>query len=406
MKYRSLLLCLILSPFFVQARPPILKGSSESLDAQNRQAQKHQLKYHRTKDELYASVASKKLVPVSPSKTLELAGVSFPFALNTTRDFLKQFSQAYSNYCQESLIVTSLTRPNTHQPKNASTRSVHPTGLAIDLRIPSTQKCKSWLVDSLVYLEEQKVVEATQERNPPHFHLVVFPNAYRNFVSQNRTFGKKYPTAVADDFSNSPNVENLVTTQMAEAETGNHADGQWIENDQELIVLSPNQNQGKETSSTSKEDLELVKQIEEAEDQKDYVPDQDDEDTLALSQSKPQSASESTSKPQSTSASESKPDLKAKAPVQIAKADVSGTKIKQPIASHQVKQENSNQAKQVKQDLVKVASQTPQIYSVKKGDNLWLIAKRHGVSVDQLMKVNTLKTDALSLNQKLKIPNI
>jgi membrane-bound lytic murein transglycosylase D len=43
---------------------------------------------------------------------------------------------------------------------------------------------------------------------------------------------------------------------------------------------------------------------------------------------------------------------------------------------------------------------------VKKGDNLWLIAKRHGVSVDQLMKVNTLKTDALSLNQKLKIPNI
>lgn len=392
MKYRSLLLCLILSPFFVQARPPILKGSSESLDAQNRQAQKHQLKYHRTKDELYASVASKKLVPVSPSKTLELAGVSFPFALNTTRDFLKQLSQAYSNYCQEALIVTSLTRPNTHQPKNASTRSVHPTGLAIDLRIPSTQKCKSWLVDSLVYLEEQKVVEATQERNPPHFHLVVFPNAYRNFVSQNRVFGKKYQTAVADDFSNSPNIEHIATTQMAEAETGNHADGQWIENDQELIVLSPNQNQTKEKSATTKEDLELVKQIEEAEDRKDYVPDQDDDDTLALSQAK--------AEPQA------KAEIQAKAPIQVAKADVSGTKIKQPIASHQVKQENSNQAKPAKQELVKVASQSPQIYSVKKGDNLWLIAKRHGVSVDQLMKVNTLKTDALSLNQKLKIPNI
>lgn len=280
--YLAFIACMFTSQHII-ARPPILKGSSVSLDVQNHQAQKHKLKFHKDNKEIYDSVSKKKLVAVSPSKSLELAGVSLPFALESTRNFLKSFSKAYQSHCQESLVVTSLTRTLNRQPKNASARSVHPTGLAIDLRIPNSQKCKAWLVDSLVYLEEQKVVEATQERNPPHFHLVVFPNAYQNFTTQKRSFGKRYES-ISDDFSNQP-TQNA--NESDEQEAVAHSEGQWIESDQELIVLAP---ESSKNGKSSAEQDELIRQIEEAEDIRGLDNNQDDDsdgdgDSLALSQS-------------------------------------------------------------------------------------------------------------------------
>lgn len=43
-------------------------------------------------------------------------------------------------------------------------------------------------------------------------------------------------------------------------------------------------------------------------------------------------------------------------------------------------------------------------YVVKKGDTLYSIAKKYGVSVDKLINVNNLKNNMLSINQVLKIP--
>lgn len=43
-------------------------------------------------------------------------------------------------------------------------------------------------------------------------------------------------------------------------------------------------------------------------------------------------------------------------------------------------------------------------YTVKKGDSLWRIGKKHGVSVDQLKKENRLKSIVLQIGQKLVIP--
>ena len=51
------------------------------------------------------------------------------------------------------------------------------------------------------------------------------------------------------------------------------------------------------------------------------------------------------------------------------------------------------------------APASPATYTVAKGDNLWTIAKKNGVTVKQLLAANNLRSDSrLSLGQKLVIP--
>jgi LysM repeat protein len=72
--------------------------------------------------------------------------------------------------------VTSLVRPRNRQPWNSDPLSVHPTGMAVDLRISRVSACRRWLEDALVDLEDRGVVEAARERVVPHYHVVVFPS--------------------------------------------------------------------------------------------------------------------------------------------------------------------------------------------------------------------------------------
>lgn len=44
------------------------------------------------------------------------------------------------------------------------------------------------------------------------------------------------------------------------------------------------------------------------------------------------------------------------------------------------------------------------IYVVKKGDSLWLIANKYGISVDELVKINNLSNLTLQIGDKLKVP--
>jgi hypothetical protein len=78
--------------------------------------------------------------------------------------------------------VTSATRPSSMRLANAADRSVHPTGMALDLRRPTHPRCLAWLRETLLHLERQGVIEATEERRPPHFHVAVFPRPYRRYV--------------------------------------------------------------------------------------------------------------------------------------------------------------------------------------------------------------------------------
>lgn len=45
------------------------------------------------------------------------------------------------------------------------------------------------------------------------------------------------------------------------------------------------------------------------------------------------------------------------------------------------------------------------VYVVKKGDSLWLIAKNYNTSVDEIKRLNNLSSNTLSIGQRLKIPN-
>jgi nucleoid-associated protein YgaU len=124
------------------------------------------------------------LVPVTETRDYWLKGVSFPVARPALKLFIDRLASQYRAACGERLVVTSLTRPLANQPRNASRRSVHPTGMALDLRRPYPGPCRDWLEDTLLYLEGQKVLEATRESSPAHYHIALFPQPYVAHVSR------------------------------------------------------------------------------------------------------------------------------------------------------------------------------------------------------------------------------
>ena len=111
-----------------------LRGSAASLDVQTDQAARHDLTYLSGRVELRRFVDAGLLVPVDGSRDYTLEDVSFPFARPEVKLFIERLSQQYRRACGQRLVVTSLTRPQSHQPRNASDRSVHPTRMALDLR--------------------------------------------------------------------------------------------------------------------------------------------------------------------------------------------------------------------------------------------------------------------------------
>ena len=123
------------------------------------------------------------LVPLPGNRDYELDNdVMFGYARKEVRTFIERLSRQYRNACGEKLVVTSLTRPKTRQPPNASPLSVHPTGMAVDLRRSNSMACRSWLENVLLHLEEQGVVQATRENYPPHYHIAVYTKEYAVYV--------------------------------------------------------------------------------------------------------------------------------------------------------------------------------------------------------------------------------
>ena len=123
------------------------------------------------------------LIPVSSNHDYRVKRISFPFARPEVELFVSRLGRQYRDACGEMLVVTSLTRPTTRQPWNASPRSVHPTGMAVDLRRSTNRYCREWLENVLLYLEGRGVIEAVRERRPPHYHVAVFPKEYAAYVA-------------------------------------------------------------------------------------------------------------------------------------------------------------------------------------------------------------------------------
>lgn len=187
MLYRSLLIAVTFTFAVVlnTAEAQSLKGSPASMSRQSKMAARHDYTHLRTPADVRRFVRLGLLVEVPREGSFhELSGVSFPYARPEVKLFIDRMSRQYYNACGEKLVVTSLTRPQNRQPHNASKRSVHPTGMALDLRIPRNPKCRQWLEDLLLSLERINVLEATKERNPPHYHVAVFSHYYRDYVQR------------------------------------------------------------------------------------------------------------------------------------------------------------------------------------------------------------------------------
>ena len=176
-----LLLLVCLPGGLLQAQS--LKGSRAVMERQNRIAVSYGYSFLKTSREVHAFHENGYLVEVADSDTLTIHNVSYPYARAEVKLFLERLSRQYQNACGDRLVVTSLTRPLDKQPGNASDASVHPTGMAVDLRIPNRGKCRLWLQKTLLSLEKSDVLDVTRERYPPHFHVALFTRTYGDYVA-------------------------------------------------------------------------------------------------------------------------------------------------------------------------------------------------------------------------------
>lgn len=183
MEFRRILMILVvLLTWDAVCHAASLRPSRGSLNRQNQIAKAHDFSYLNTPQEVQRFRRAGYLVRVRDSRSHRLHSVSFPYARPEVKLFIERLGQQYFGHCSRRLVVTSLTRPRSHQPPNASRRSVHPTGMALDLRRSADRRCRDWLEDVLLVLEKRGVLEASRERRPPHYHVALFPNQYVGYL--------------------------------------------------------------------------------------------------------------------------------------------------------------------------------------------------------------------------------
>jgi len=176
-------ICACLTNTFALAQKPSLKGSKESVARMELQAEIHDYDHLSTGRRVITFFRGGLLVQLKGNKNYRLDDeVSYPYVRREIRLFVERWSSQSRSTCEDVLTITSSTRPTNAQPSNASKRSVHPTGMAIDFRIPREKACRVWVESTLLFLEGKRVLEATRETSPPHYHVAVFPNPYKEYV--------------------------------------------------------------------------------------------------------------------------------------------------------------------------------------------------------------------------------
>jgi hypothetical protein len=149
-----------------------LRGSPSSVERAYDTAVSRGLTFHRSAATVQRAVKEKTFVRLTGAG-YRLNRVALPYVLPATRVVLEELAAAYWRACGERLVVTSAVRPVGFRLTNGNARSVHPTGLAFDLRSPHG-RCRTWIRRRLLAMEREGRVDATEERFPAHFHVVVY----------------------------------------------------------------------------------------------------------------------------------------------------------------------------------------------------------------------------------------
>ena len=163
-----------------------LRGSHASVNLMYRRAVRGGLDFYETPAEVRRAVLRGELVALTGNANYGVANIGMPYVRPETRAFVIDLAADYRRACGAPMVVTSATRPMSRRLANGSSLTVHPTGMAVDLRKP-TGRCLTWLRRTLLAKERRGVIEATEERRPPHFHVAVLPAQYEKAASRTRT---------------------------------------------------------------------------------------------------------------------------------------------------------------------------------------------------------------------------
>lgn len=156
-----------------------LRGSPASMERQHAVAVEQGLTFARTFDDIDRMVEEGELVRLEGNAYYDLReGLRSDAARPEARLFIERLAKEYFENTGEKLVVTSLIRPASSQPSNSHSKSVHPTGIAIDLRVSQRAESRQWLEAHLLEKEMANLLDVTREFHPPHYHLAIFPDEY------------------------------------------------------------------------------------------------------------------------------------------------------------------------------------------------------------------------------------
>lgn len=345
-----------------------LRGSRSSMQSQNRIARDHDYSFMRTSSQVNRFVDLGLLVRLSGNTDYELARVSYPYARPAVKLFVERLAAQYHAACGERLVVTSLTRPEAKQPRNASDLSVHPAGMAVDLRISQRAACRKWLESTLLSLEKQGVLDATRERYPPHYHIAVFPNPYDNYVAGLNSRAATRLASAETPAAKEPAPVILASTATADVPSGpaeGAAAGETLASEE--IVETYEVRRGDTLWGIARRFGVSVDALKEAN---------------KLSSGRIMAGQ--------------KLNLAAAMPAPAASEAADAAVAVVALAS-------SDEVVETPAETA-VAPTTVQ-YRVRPGDTLWDIARRHGISVDELKSVNGLAGARIVAGQTLALPS-
>jgi hypothetical protein len=173
--FRTFLLSCTLCPILAgDLAAQSLRGSQESVDHLYLVARASGLQFHATVGSARRAVAAGEFVQlIGNNDYMPKSRMPLPYVTLETRAYIEHLGAEYHSACGERLVITSALRPMSRRPRNGSVKSVHPTGIAFDVRKPKRRMCRAWLRQLLLQHEREGAIEATEEFRPPHFHIVV-----------------------------------------------------------------------------------------------------------------------------------------------------------------------------------------------------------------------------------------
>jgi hypothetical protein len=220
------------------AKPSVtMRGSPASMERQYANAVEADFTFAETPAAVDELVTKGRLVRLTGGADYMLAKVSYPYTRPEVKTFVENLSAEYRKGCGEQLVVTSLTRPRTEQPGNAHKLSVHPAGMAVDFRISRNSKCQKWFEKALLAFEEKNLLDATRERNPPHYHVAVFTRAYASYAARQKPAERPSPSPTVLRPQPMPEKPSAPAAAPPAAEPGRTAPTQRAAADPPMVLV-------------------------------------------------------------------------------------------------------------------------------------------------------------------------